>query len=131
MGTAYIVVAAMDMLGMADMNDKPSNYKFPINLEHKSLDEKKAYFDNILEVFVNRFIVQRGGGICNDDFVMNYALCSMFLTTLLLQMKDTAKEADGNRNLINQKLLLTIFKSLGTYSTKMFGFFSVFPFHMI
>ena len=80
------------------------------------MDEKKAYFDNILEVFVNKFIVQRGGGVCNDDFVMNYALCSIFLTTLLLQMKDTAKEADGNRNLINQKLLLTIFKSLGTYS---------------
>lgn len=31
-------------------------------------------------------------------------------------MKDTAKEADGDRNLINQKLLLTIFKSLNTYS---------------
>ena len=31
-------------------------------------------------------------------------------------MKDTAQEADGERNLINQKLLLSIFKSLGAYS---------------
>ena len=31
-------------------------------------------------------------------------------------MKDTAAEGDGDRNLINQKLLLTIFKSLGQYS---------------
>lgn len=31
-------------------------------------------------------------------------------------MKDTAAEADGERNLINQKLLLTVFKSLGGYS---------------
>lgn len=28
-------------------------------------------------------------------------------------MTDTAAEVDGERNLINQKLLLTIFKSLG------------------
>lgn len=31
-------------------------------------------------------------------------------------MKDTAKEGDGDRNLINQKLLLSIFRSLGAYS---------------
>ena len=30
-------------------------------------------------------------------------------------MKDTAAEADGNRNLINQKLLLAVFKSIGNY----------------
>ena len=31
-------------------------------------------------------------------------------------MKDTAQEADGERNLINQKLLLSVFKSLGAFS---------------
>ena len=31
-------------------------------------------------------------------------------------MKGTTAEGDGNRNLINQKLLLSIFKSLGQYS---------------
>ena len=31
-------------------------------------------------------------------------------------MTDTAAEADGNRNLINQKLMLTVFKSMGAYS---------------
>ena len=31
-------------------------------------------------------------------------------------MKDTAAEADGNRNLVNQKLLLAVFKSMGNYS---------------
>ena len=34
----------------------------------------------------------------------------------MLQIKDTAEEADGERNLINQKLLLTVFRSLGAYS---------------
>ena len=40
----------------------------------------------------------------------------IFLSVVLLQLKDTAAEADGDRNLINQKLLLLLFKSLGTYS---------------
>ena len=31
-------------------------------------------------------------------------------------MKDTAAEADCKRNLINQKLLLSVFKSMGAYS---------------
>ena len=46
-----------------------------------------------------------------DDFVTNYGLCFIFLTILLLQMKDTAAETDGEKNLINQKLLLSVFKS--------------------
>ena len=33
-----------------------------------------------------------------------------------MQMKDTAAEGDGGRNLINQKLLLSVFKSMGAYS---------------
>ena len=33
-----------------------------------------------------------------------------------MQMKDTAAKGDGNRNLINQKLLLSVFKSMGAYS---------------
>lgn len=52
----------------------------------------------------------------DDDYVMNYGLCFIFLAILILQMKDTAAEADGNRNLVNQKLLLAVFKSMGNYS---------------
>ena len=47
---------------------------------------------------------------------MNYSLCMIFLTVLLLQLKDTAAEADGERNLINQKFLLSIFKSMASFS---------------
>ena len=43
-------------------------------------------------------------------------MCYIFLTILILQLKDTAAEADGERNLINQKLLLSVFKSVGAYS---------------
>ena len=31
----------------------------------------------------------------------NYALCTIYLTLIMLQLKDTTAEADGDRNLIN------------------------------
>ena len=43
-------------------------------------------------------------------------MCYIFLTILILQLKDTTAEADDDRNLINQKLLLSVFKSMGAYS---------------
>ena len=58
-----------------------------------------------------------------EDHVKNYGLCSIFLTILILQMKDTAQEGDGVRNLINQKIILSIFKPLGAcskYAIEMF-----------
>ena len=33
-----------------------------------------------------------------------------------MQMKDTAAEGDSNRNVVNQKLVLSVFKSMGAYS---------------
>ena len=59
---------------------------------------------------------QSGSACDSEDHIKNYGLCCIFLTVILLQLKDTAAEADGDRNLINQKLLFSIFKSLGTYS---------------
>ena len=43
-------------------------------------------------------------------------MCTSFLSLFLLQLIDTTKQGDGDRNLINQKLLLTIFRSLNSYS---------------
>lgn len=66
--------------------------------------------------FIDKFLLQKAdvNDCCNDDdFVKNYALCFIFLAILVMQMKDTAAEGDGSRNLINQKLLLSVFKSMG------------------
>ena len=96
------------------MKSQP-NISFPVNLIHSCDDEKKNYFDEVLGMFLDTFLLQKNVNP-EDDYVKNYGLCTIFLAILLLQMKDTAKEGDGERNLINQKLLLTVFKSLATYS---------------
>ena len=99
------------------MKSQPNINKFPVNLINSCDDEKKIYFDEVLGMFLDTFLNPE------DDYVKNYGLCTIFLAILILQMKDTAKEGDGERNLINQKLLLTVFKSLATYSkyaTEMF-----------
>ena len=43
-----------------------------------------------------------------EDHIIIYSLCSIFLTLILLQLKYVAVEALGDRNLINQKLLLSM-----------------------
>ena len=118
MGRAYIIVAILHFFGMKSIDEKPTVNMFPKNIIHATDKKKKEYFDEVFGKFVDKFLLQINpdtGDTC-DDGVKNYGLCSIFLTVLLLQMKDTAQEADGERNHINQKLLLSIFKSLGAYS---------------
>ena len=46
----------------------------------------------------------------------NYTLWFSHLSLFLIQLIDTTKEADGDRNLINQIILLIIFRSLNSFS---------------
>lgn len=116
-GRSYIIAAGLHFFGMETCNDKPTENKFPKDILHASDQTKKQYFDDVVGRFIDQFLYQKSPYVeREDDFVKNYGLCMIFFTVLIMQLKDTAKEADGERNLINQKLLLNIFKSLGSYS---------------
>ena len=119
-GTAYIVTALLQFFEMDDVNDVPKQYCLPTKF---TKDSKKQYFDNVLGDFVRNFINQRGQALAVEDKVKNYGLFFIYLTVMFLQLEDTAREGDGERNLLNQKLLIPLFKSLGPYSkyaTEMF-----------
>ena len=118
MGRAYIVVAALNYFGMQKLDDKPTLNVFPDNIAHASKHTRRKYFDEAFAKFIDKFLLQKANDDSHDeeDFVQNYGFCVIFLSMLIMQMKDTAAEADGNRNLINQKLLLSVFKSIGAYS---------------
>ena len=118
-GRAYIVVAALCFFGMESIEEVPSLKKFPPNISNQTEENKKKYFDDAFGKFVDVYILQKNvaaNGEEEGDYVTNYALSYIFLAVLIMQMKDTAAEADGERNLVNQKLLLSVFKSMGAYS---------------
>ena len=121
-GKAYILKALLDYFGMLSVDDQPITNN-PEELKYKSIAEKNEYFRRVIGEFVDTYIFQRGRCPSHDDYIQNYALLHAFLTMVLLQIKDTAAEGDGDRNLINQKLLLTIFKSISNsskYAIEMF-----------
>ena len=97
----------------------PTANAIPVNIVHKSTHEIKEYFDTTICQFVQEFIFQTNQAPKPGeeiDSVKNYSLCNIFLTLVIMQLKDTAAEGDGDRNIINQKLLFSIFKSLNSYS---------------
>ena len=118
-GKAYIVNALLHFFNMESVDVYPQENKFPVNIIHKSDDVKYQYFDLTFSKFVQNYLFQIGQAAPvgeEEDCVKNYSLCFMYFTVIILQLKDTAAEGDGGRNLINQKVLLTIFKSLSAYS---------------
>lgn len=118
-GRAYITTAAMHFFGMPTSDDTPTKNKFPGNIANATSTDKEAYFNDVLGRFIDEFLFQKNTNSNaneDDDYIQNYALCYIFLTIMILQMKDTTAEGDGERNLINQKLLLMVFKSVGSYS---------------
>ncbi|CAB4035870.1 Hypothetical predicted protein [Paramuricea clavata] len=104
---------------MSSVDDKPTIHEFPKDIIHGTDEQKKNYFDEVFGIFVQKYVLQIDPLTdydVNDDHIKNYGLCTIFLKMLILQMKDTARKGDGERNLINQKFLLSVFKLLGSYS---------------
>ena len=100
-GKAYIVVAIFNFFGMESVHDKPTKNSFQHNVTSKDLTQKKLYFDQV----IGDYVLQGLPGSGDDDYAKNYALCFVYLTLVILQLKDIAAEGEGDRNLINQKLL--------------------------
>lgn len=118
-GKAYIVVGLMKHFGMASLDSYPTLNKFNSNMCHKETTEIQSYYNESIGSFVDNYIFQKGQSPEpgeDEDYIKNYALLVSYLTMILLQLKDTAAEGDGERNLTNQKLLMPIFKSFNTHS---------------
>lgn len=84
---------------MASVEEVPSQNKFPPNISHQTEENKKKYFDDAFGEFINEYLLQKNFSTNGkeEDYVTNYALCCIFLAILILQLKDTAAEADGEK----------------------------------
>ena len=118
-GKSYIVVALLKFFGMDSLDSYPTENTFNVNMVHKPTDEVLEYYNQAIDKFVNEYIFQVNQAAPvgqEEDCLKNYGLCIIFLTITILQLKDTAAEADGIRNLVNQKHIMAIFKSINYYS---------------
>ena len=116
-GKAYIAQAFLQHFGMVDLDGAPTKHMFDGDITKATDEQLQRYFDHVIGLFVDEFVLQKAPYVnVQQDFVRNYGLNMIYFTVLLLQMKDTAREGDGDRNLINQKILLSIFKSVNTYA---------------
>ena len=120
LGRAYIVHALMQYFGLDDFDGTPTKHIFTCDPKTATLEEKQQFLGDALGKFVDEFIIHNRQyykrDAEEDDYKKNYGLCIIFLTILIMQLKDTAKEGDGERNLINQKLMLCVFRSQSQYS---------------
>ena len=106
-GRGYIVVAILSFFGIESLEEVPSQNKFPPNISNQTEENKKNYFDDAFGRFFDWYILQKNVAATGEEeggYVTNYSLGYIFLSVLILQLKDTAAEADDERNLINQEV---------------------------
>ena len=102
-GRAYIVVAALKYFGMLKLDDKPTVHVLPKNIINITIEAKQKYFDEAIGGFADTFVMQKQSNSLTydkEDYIKNCGMSCIFLAVVLLQLKDTAAEADGDRNLI-------------------------------
>ncbi|KAJ7323101.1 hypothetical protein OS493_032673 [Desmophyllum pertusum] len=105
-GRAYLVEAFLEFFGMDNTESVPTK-NMPEN--NATMEEKKQHFDNVIGQFVDYHVFH--SGVSDDDKVMNYGLCLIELFVIPMQVNDTVHEVDGDRNVINWKYLLWLFKA--------------------
>ena len=98
---------------MKDVDDVPTKHILPGKLTTAG---KRQYFNDVIGDFVKSYVLQRGQAADVEDKIKNYGLTFIYMTVMLFQLEDTAWEGDGEKHLINQKLLIPLFKSLGSFS---------------
>ena len=125
-GRAYTVVAFLHYFGMETIEDSPHQHCPPCDALHGD-EEKKAYFDKVLDEFVSEYLLpskQISQSECDElnedqqlDRVREYSLCLMRLFFILADFKRAVKMGNSDRLASLHKILLKHFKSDGGYNS--------------
>ena len=95
----------------------PTANKPPFHNIHVG-DNRKKYFDEVLNKFVNTFLFAPHASTTSDeqDWIMNYSLSLLQYYFILVDFKDAVKEGNGKQLSILHKQLLHHFKSIPGYN---------------
>ena len=99
----------------------PISFIHPWNVrQHQQLEQlaRRAVADHSYCSRAENLTVVPSGGIPeeDEDRVLNYGLRVLESVMLILQLKDTSREGDGTRASVNEKVLMSHFKSQNIYS---------------
>ena len=101
---------------MESVDAEPTKYIPP---QTQSRAARRRVFHTTFAEFVDKFVLQLDIEAIQaqlEDRVMNFGLCIIEFTVLLLQMIDTVHEGDGDCLIVNLKYLLLMFKAKSSYS---------------
>ena len=110
-GRAYLVEAFLEFFGMENTESEPTKN---LHEQNASLEAKNEHFDKVLEKFVDYHVFHLG--VTVNDKGQNYGLSLIELFIVLMQLNDKIHEGDGDRNVINWKYLLWVFKANKKFS---------------
>ena len=62
--------------------------KFPIDIIHKSLEDKNKYINSVLDKYIDQYLYQRNPQVeVGDDFVKNYGHAAFILQFYYFNLK--------------------------------------------
>ena len=124
-GKCFTIEALVHFFGMENKDGRIVKNRPPYHILDVG-DNKKEYYDSVLNKFIDNFyllpspvFVAEDDVSCPDDqdFVENYSLCLLKYYFILLDFKDAVREGNGSRLTVLRKLLVPYFKSLPSFNT--------------
>ena len=116
-GLCYTIEALTEFFQMPSKEARPTRNMPPFHNIHVG-DNRKQYFDGILNQFVSTFLFPEEStcSASEQDRIMNYSLSLLQYYFLLIDFKDAVKEGNGKQLSILHKQLLWHFKSVPGYN---------------
>ena len=123
-GKCFTVEALLEFFGMESKEDHIKRNRPPYYILEVD-DNKKKYYDSVLDKFVDQFLINspndndddnddddEESSPTNNDFVTNYSLCLLKYYFIFLDFKAAVKEGNGETIAILHKQLVPHFKAL-------------------
>ena len=117
LGKCFTIEALNQFFGLESQDSQPTKHTPPSNIREMEKEEIKKYCEDVLDEFINQFLLDLQADGDADDFVRNYSLCLLQYYFILCDIKDAVHEGNGDRLVTLHKQLLLHFKSVPGFNT--------------
>ena len=108
---AYVLVAAMDIFGMSEIDDCPSQYIFPTDIDTLDHDVLKSAVSVIVDEYVHLSYPSHKPQ--NPDHVQEYTKDMLTMGLFYMEFQDAIREGDGLRVFRCWKFLMLFYRASG------------------